>query len=56
EQFAMGIQCGACMVTQKQVYNRMKQLLDKNIPISNYGMAIAYVTGIFERSIEIFNT
>lgn len=55
DQFAMGIQCGACMVTQKQVYNRMKQLLDKNIPISNYGMTIAYVTGIFERSTKVFN-
>ncbi len=52
--YSMAIQCGACMVTQKQIYNRMKQLLDKNIPISNYGMAIAYVTGIFDRVTEIF--
>jgi [FeFe] hydrogenase H-cluster maturation GTPase HydF len=54
-QFAMGIQCGACMVTQKQVFVRMKHLLDKKIPISNYGMTIAYVTGIFNRVTEIFN-
>jgi [FeFe] hydrogenase H-cluster maturation GTPase HydF len=50
----LGIQCGACMVTQKQVSVRMKQLIDKQIPISNYGMAIAYVTGIFDRVTEIF--
>lgn len=52
--FSMGIQCGACMVTEKQVSNRVKQLVDKNIPVSNYGMTIAYVTGIFDRVTEIF--
>jgi [FeFe] hydrogenase H-cluster maturation GTPase HydF len=52
--FSMGIQCGACMVTEKQVSNRVKQLLDNNIPVSNYGMTIAYVTGIFDRVTEIF--
>ncbi|MBP7102167.1 MAG: [FeFe] hydrogenase H-cluster maturation GTPase HydF [Bacteroidales bacterium] len=51
---SMGIQCGACMVTEKQVSNRVKQLLDNNIPVSNYGMTIAYVTGIFDRVTEIF--
>lgn len=56
DNFSMGIQCGACMVTQKQVYNRIKQLLDKKLPVSNYGMTIAYVTGVFDRVTEIFNT
>lgn len=54
EQFAMAIQCGACMVTEKQANNRIRQLLNKSIPVSNYGMTIAYVTGIFERITAMF--
>lgn len=53
--FAMAIQCGACMITQKQLANRIKDLLDANIPISNYGMVIAYVNGIFSRSVACLN-
>jgi [FeFe] hydrogenase H-cluster maturation GTPase HydF len=53
-QYAMAIQCGGCMVTDKQLHNRIQQLIDSNIPVSNYGMAIAYLTGIFERVTERF--
>ena len=52
--YAMAIQCGGCMVTEKQLSNRIKQIVDKNIPISNYGMTIAYLTGIFERTTKMF--
>jgi hypothetical protein len=55
DEYAFVIQCGGCMVTQRQLYNRLKQVIEKQIPVSNYGMAIAYVTGIFERVTEIFN-
>ncbi len=43
------VQCGGCVVTKKQLLNRLKPAIDKNVAISNYGMAIAYVNGIFER-------
>ncbi len=52
--YAMIIQCGGCMVTRKQLINRLKPAVDANIPISNYGMTLAYLTGIFEKSVEIF--
>lgn len=52
--FAMAIQCGGCMVTQKQLANRIQKLLDANMPVSNYGMAIAFMTGIFERVTAMF--
>lgn len=52
--FAMAIQCGGCMVTQKQLANRIKQVLDAEIPVSNYGMSIAYMTGIFDRVTAMF--
>lgn len=54
ENIKMGIQCGGCMVTQKQLLARMKQLIMHNIPISNYGMTIAYITGIFDRVTKLF--
>jgi len=50
ETFAMVIQCGACMITQKQLHNRLKPFIDKEIPVSNYGMALAFLNGIFERA------
>jgi [FeFe] hydrogenase H-cluster maturation GTPase HydF len=43
------VQCGGCVVTKKQLLNRLKPATDKNLAISNYGMAIAYVNGIFDR-------
>ncbi len=48
------IQCGGCMITQKQLQNRLLPATEKNIPVSNYGMAIAYVQGIFNRAIAPF--
>jgi [FeFe] hydrogenase H-cluster maturation GTPase HydF len=54
ENYAMIIQCGGCVVTQKQLNNRLLPAVKKQIPVSNYGMAIAYVTGIFERVVEPF--
>ena len=53
-QYAMAIQCGGCMVTEKQLSNRIKQLVNQHIPVSNYGMTIAYLTGIFERTTQMF--
>lgn len=47
--YAMAIQCGACMVTRRQIANRLKKISDYPLPLSNYGMCIAYVTGIFHR-------
>ncbi len=53
-QYAMVIQCGGCMITRKQLINRLKPAVDAGIPVSNYGMAIAYMNGIFERAIKPF--
>lgn len=52
--FAMAFQCGACMVTKRQIANRLKKITDYPLPLTNYGMAIAYMTGIFDRVTEIF--
>ncbi|MFZ4562374.1 MAG: [FeFe] hydrogenase H-cluster maturation GTPase HydF [Bacteroidales bacterium] len=52
--YAMVIQCGGCMITRKQIIGRLKPAIDAGIPVTNYGMAIAWVNGIFERAIEPF--
>jgi [FeFe] hydrogenase H-cluster maturation GTPase HydF len=52
--YAMVIQCGGCMITRKQLHNRLRAAIEANIPVTNYGMAIAYTKGIFERAIAPF--
>ena len=53
-QYAMVIQCGGCMITRKQLLNRLKPAVERGIPVSNYGMAIAYLNGIFDRAVRPF--
>jgi [FeFe] hydrogenase H-cluster maturation GTPase HydF len=54
KEYAMVIQCGGCMITRKQMITRLKPAVDAGIPVTNYGMAIAYVHGIYNRAIEPF--
>ena len=52
-QYAMAIQCGGCVATRKQLLNRTNLAVKAGIPISNYGMAIAYMTGVFTRAVAV---
>jgi len=54
EEYALVIQCGGCMVTHRQLLNRLREPKKHDIAITNYGMAIAYVHGIFNRATEPF--
>ena len=54
DDYSMVIQCGGCMITRKQLINRLKPAVDAGIPVTNYGMAIAYMHGIFERAVAPF--
>ncbi len=54
EDYALVIQCGGCMVTHRQLLNRLREPKKHDIAITNYGMAIAYVHGIFNRATEPF--
>jgi hypothetical protein len=42
------------MITRKQVHSRLKEAIEAGIPITNYGMAIAWTKGIYARAIEPF--
>lgn len=52
--YAMVIQCGGCVITRKQIINRLKPAVDAGIPVTNYGMAIAWVHGIYQRAVAPF--
>ncbi len=49
--YSLVIQCGGCMITRQQVLNRLKPALDAGIPVTNYGLSIAYMNGILERAV-----
>ena len=53
--YALVIQCGGCVVTAKQLASRLAPAIEAGVPVSNYGLAIAYMNGIFERSMRIFS-
>lgn len=52
--YALVVQCGGCMITHKQLYNRIQPAIKAGIPVTNYGMAIAYIHGIYNRAIAPF--
>lgn len=54
KEYAMVIQCGACMITHRQLINRLRPAIEAGVPISNYGMALAWCTGIYKRATSMF--
>ena len=52
-EYSLIIHCGGCMLNEREVKYRMKCAADQNVPITNYGILIAHVQGILERSLEI---
>ncbi|MDE6036244.1 MAG: [FeFe] hydrogenase H-cluster maturation GTPase HydF [Ruminococcus sp.] len=52
--FDLIIHCGGCMLNQREVMSRMQSAVNQGIPFTNYGIAIALMNGILERSIQIF--
>lgn len=47
------IHCGACMLSEREVQSRYQDFLAKGIPICNYGLAMAKMTGILERAVAM---
>ena len=50
------IHCGGCMLNEQEMKSRQKKAATNNVPVVNYGMAIAYINGILDRALEIFKT
>lgn len=50
--YSLIIHCGGCMLNEREVRYRMKCARDQGVPITNYGIAIAFMKGILKRSIK----
>jgi hypothetical protein len=46
------IHCGGCMLNEKEMKARISLAKEAGVPITNYGMTIAFITGILERSMK----
>lgn len=52
--YALILHCGGCMFTRKQLMSRIIEAQEANVPITNYGVAIAQLNGILDRVTEMF--
>ncbi|MBS6559914.1 MAG: [FeFe] hydrogenase H-cluster maturation GTPase HydF [Clostridiales bacterium] len=50
------VHCGGCTLNEREMKYRIRCAVDQGIPITNYGIFIAYMKGILERSIEPLNS
>lgn len=53
-QYKLIIHCGGCMLNEREMKYRLKCAQDAGTPMTNYGIAIAYMQGILQRSLEPF--
>ena len=53
--YALILHCGGCMFTRKQLMSRIIRAEAENVPITNYGTAIAEINGILDRVTKVFN-
>jgi [FeFe] hydrogenase H-cluster maturation GTPase HydF len=52
--YELVINCGACMLNRRAMLQRIASCRRAGVPITNYGMAIAYTLGIFDRALAPF--
>ena len=52
--YSLIIHCGGCMLNAKEIHSRLKKAEEENKPITNYGIAIAFIHGILKRSLSPF--
>ena len=49
------IHCGGCMLNEREILSRVKSAEDQGVPVTNYGILLAWLTGILDRSIRFLN-
>ena len=55
DEFKLIVHCGGCMLNEKEMKRRMNEAQNADIPIVNYGVAIAHMNGILKRSLAPFS-
>jgi [FeFe] hydrogenase H-cluster maturation GTPase HydF len=53
-EYALVVHCGGCMLNSRQMRYRIRKAMEEGVPIVNYGILIAFIHGILERSLEPF--
>ncbi|MBQ3215054.1 MAG: [Oscillospiraceae bacterium] len=53
-QYRMVIHCGGCMLSRRQMESRQRRCAQQGIPVTNYGVIIAYLNGILQRTLGPF--
>ena len=51
--YKLVLHCGGCMLNEKEIRFRMRSATAQNVPFTNYGIAIAYMNGILERTLQV---
>lgn len=52
--YKMIVHCGGCMLNEREMKYRLRYAEEMGVPITNYGILIAYINGILKRSLEPF--
>lgn len=52
--YSLIIHCGGCTLNEKEMKYRLKEAKEQGVPMTNYGIFIAYTQGILKRSVELF--
>ena len=55
DEYALLIHCGACMTNRREILSRIMKCKNVNLPITNYGIAIAHCLDILKRAVAPFN-
>lgn len=53
-EYALVVHCGGCMLNPREMEHRIARGAAENVPITNYGVMIAYIHGILDRALEPF--
>lgn len=53
--YALVVHCGGCMLSEREMGSRLERCNGFNVPVTNFGTAIAKMNGILERSLQVFN-
>ncbi len=54
DSFKLVVHCGGCMLNEREMRYRLRCCRDRGIPVTNYGILIAYMNGILSRTVEPF--
>jgi len=52
--YALVVHCGGCMLNEAEMKSRIARCASADVPIVNYGVAIAQMHGILRRSLQLF--